>query len=164
MLKISAPEIQARRVHGMHIDVGDTELANLGIVARNHVVGTVDNDHSASRTNCLRCRQRSGSGPAGHVQNLVARRGIEVLHQPIRAKGRKAHGFALRSAGNGVQQHISTQRFQRCRAQIYCPYTKISVSRRLYYHPADRLKIRARNTIPAVCRADKTNHRYCPDR
>lgn len=73
MLEIIAPEIELRCIHTVHIDVRDAELANLGIEARQHVVGAVDSNHPAGWTDGLRGRQRQRADPAGCVQNLVPR-------------------------------------------------------------------------------------------
>lgn len=102
MLEIPAPEIETRRIHGVHIDIGNAKLANLGIEARQEISGRVDGHHPAGRTDCLRGRQCQGPGPAGHVQNLVARRGLGMLQQPIRAKGGKAQRLTLYLSGSGV--------------------------------------------------------------
>jgi len=102
MLEIVAPKIELRCIHTVHIDVRDAELVNLGIEARQHILGAVDGNHPAGWTDGLRRRQRQRAGPAGRVQNLVPRWRIEMRYQTIRVKGLEAQRLALRTVGYGV--------------------------------------------------------------
>ena len=104
MLEIIAPEIEVRCIHGVHINVGDAELADLGAEPCEQALGRIDGGHAAGRTNRLRCGQCQCPGASGYIQNFVAGCGAQVCHKSIGAEDRETQCLAIGAFAHGISQ------------------------------------------------------------
>lgn len=103
MVKIIAPELRPRRVHDVHVDLLDAELAPLLVQFRQHRFGEVDGKDTALRADRLRQRQGGGAGAGADVQYLVTRGGMEFVGQPVGGEGEETHGRAVVALGRPVE-------------------------------------------------------------
>jgi hypothetical protein len=100
VLEIIASKIKLVTTHGMHVYIGDTELADLGFELREQVIGRIDSGNAAFRTNLLRRLLSQCSGAGSDIQDFIARCGAQVHQQSIGTEDREPQGLAIHSCNH----------------------------------------------------------------